>query len=328
MNKGESFLFLGPEIGEKNDAIQAIREKLKKENKNIEESSFYIGETPLPEILALLLNGSLFSDTKLVFVKNIELVKKKQDVENLASYIGNPQEGTTLILVSDSIKVESGIEKCFQKNTKRIFWELFEEDKERWIFNFFRKAGFKIEGDAVSAILGMVENNTGALRQECERLVLFLKKEGQNPEITEDMILSVLAHSKQDNVFALFSALANGDVIKSFDILHSLIASGEAPQAIFGALAMSFRKFRDYCFLSVNNSLNDFELKKIGVSSRGKKDCAAARRIYGDAADRCLSLVAEFDILTRAHFILADVLMDLFVYKILSLKGNLGKGSK
>jgi DNA polymerase-3 subunit delta len=321
MTKGESFLFLGPEFGEKADAINAVREKIKKTNgAPPEETSFYAGDTPFPDILSVILNGSLFSDSRLILVKNAELIKKKQEIEGLASWMTGHQQGTTLILISDSTKVESAVEKLFDKGAKRVFWELFEEDKERWVINFFKKAGFTVEGTAVSAILEMIENNTAALRDECSRIALFLKKR-QNPPmlITEDAIRALLDSSKQENAFALFSALAKADMAKSIDIEHHLLAGGNAPQALFGALTFSFRKFREYCHLTANGQPNDFELKKLGISALGKKDYINARRMYGNAADACLSLIAEYDILTRSYSALADILMDVFIYKIISL---------
>ncbi|MDR3324491.1 MAG: DNA polymerase III subunit delta, partial [Spirochaetaceae bacterium] len=74
------------------------------------------------------------------------------------------------------------------------------------------------------------------------------------------------------------------------------------------------------CLLALGGPPDDFELKKIGVNARAKKDFAAARRIYGDAADACLSLVAEYDILTRSLSAFSSVLMDLLIYKIVSLR--------
>jgi DNA polymerase-3 subunit delta len=328
MTKGESFLFLGPEIGEKADAINVVREKITKTaGAPPEETSFYAGDTPFPDILSVLLNGSLFSDARLIFVKNAELIKKKQDIEGLASFTAGHEPGTTLILISDGTKVESAVEKLFSGVAKRVFWELFEDDKEHWVINFFKRAGFAVDSSAVSAILEMIENNTAALRQECSRIVLFLKnrqkgavKQNEQMIITEDTIRALLDSSKQENAFALFSALAKADMAKSIDIEHNLLAGGEAPQAIFGALTFSFRKFREYCHICANGYPNDFELKKLGISAHGKKDFITAQHIYGNAADACLSLIAEYDVLTRAQSPLADILLDIFIYKIISLK--------
>jgi DNA polymerase-3 subunit delta len=325
MAKGSNFLFLGPELGEKNDAINAIRANIKKTGGTPpEETRFYAGEKPFSEILSVLLNGSLFADTRLILIKNADAITKKSDIEGLAQYIASPQDDTTLILIADSTKVETGVEKLFSRDNKKVFWEMFEENKERWLVNFFRKEGFTITPDARSTMLQMVENNTLALREECTRIVLFLKT-GAGGEhdrtISEELLLKTLSHSKQENVFSLFSALAKGDITRSIESEHSLLAGGDSPQAIFAALASSFRKYRDYCVLRNSGAaINDFELKKLGINFLNKKDFMAAYSIYGDIADICLSLIAEYDIQTRVNFALNDILMDVFIYKIIALK--------
>jgi DNA polymerase-3 subunit delta len=327
MAKGENFLFLGPELGEKNDAVNAIREKIRKTSGSPpEETRFYAGEKPFGEILSVLLNGSLFADTRLILIKNAEVITKKADIEGLAQYVASPQNGTTLIVIADSTKVENGVEKLFTRDNKKIFWEMFEESKERWLLNFFRKEGFSITPDALATMLQMVENNTQALREEGARIVLFLKTGNageQHNTITEELLLKTLSHSKQENVFSLFSALAKGDITRSIESEHSLLAGGDSPQAIFAALASSFRKYRDYCALqNSNTAINDFELKKLGINFFNKKDFIAAHRLYGDVADACLSLIAEYDIKTRSNFALGGILMDVFIYKIIALKKN------
>ena len=58
MANGESFLFLGPELGEKQDAIERLRGELtKKYGVPPEETSFYAGDTPAANITSFLLNG-------------------------------------------------------------------------------------------------------------------------------------------------------------------------------------------------------------------------------------------------------------------------------
>ena len=127
MAKGLCYLFTGPEIGERQDAIQRIRQELtKKYGASPEEQSFYASETAVSDIVSVLRNGSLFSDVRLILVKNAESIKKKEDVELLGAYIAQPQEDTTLILISDEIGIDKKLEAAIPKEQKKIFWELFE----------------------------------------------------------------------------------------------------------------------------------------------------------------------------------------------------------
>lgn len=320
MTRDSIYCFLGPELGEKKTAIDAIRARLVKAyGAPPEETSFYVGETEVPQIISAALNGSLFADARLFFVKNADFIKKKEDVNALCSYLKNPQQNTTLILISEQTKIEAGIEKYFTSETKKIFWELFEEKKTQYIEKFFREAGCAIEPAAVSILLEFVENNTDALRQECSKIALFLKNQGIT-QITEEKIEHLLAHSKQETVFSLFSAITKGDFAKSLGITHALLAAQTVPQAIFGYLSTAFRKFRDYCELAARGADNDFELRKVGITTLGKRDYISARRVFGtDAPDTLLALTAEYDITSRANAQHSGIIMDMYLYAVFKL---------
>lgn len=319
MSKGSGYCFLGPELGEKKDAIDAIRTRLKKECGGApEETSFYIGENDVQEAVSLALNGSLFAACRMIFIKNAELIKK-EDVAALAQVIESPHDGTVIFLISDQTNIDKALEACFKGEYKKIFWELFEEKKTQYVERFFREAGCGIEKDAVSVLLEYVENNTDALRQECSKIALFVKTEG-GTRADAETIERLLAHSKQETVFSLFSAVMRADFTKSISVCRALLAAQTAPQAIFGFLTTAFCIFGDYCELAARGLDNDSELIKIGVKKLAKKDYSSARRVYGDtASEKMLSLTAEYDIATRANSHLQELLMDMFLYKICRL---------
>jgi DNA polymerase-3 subunit delta len=322
MAKGESFLFLGPELGEKQDAVQKIREdSSKKYGAPPEETSFYSGDTPSADIVSFLLNGSLFSESRLVFIKNAEMLKKKEETASLASYLKNPSDNTTLIIISDAAGIDRSIEGALPAAAKRVFWELYESKKPEWVKAYFHREGFSVDDDAVNAILELVENNTDALRRECSRLVLFAGN-GAKGAITADEIEKQLSHTRSESAFTLFSAIAAGNLSKSIGIMNALLASGEAPAAIIAGLTWCFRRFRDYCELSARGAASDFELKKIGVTTaKSRRDYAGAERTFGlNAADACIALCAEYDIAARKGGApLENILMNLYLYKLWSL---------
>jgi DNA polymerase-3 subunit delta len=328
MAKGRSYLYLGPEIGEKQDAIAELRRQLGESAGAVEYSSFYAGETPITDITAVLRNGSLFADVRLILVKNAEALKgaetkKKADVELLASYMEAPRDDTILVLVSDEIKLDARLEKAAGPANKRVFWELFENRKTAWVENFFRREGFRITAEGVDAVLELVENNTDALRRECSRLMLFLGKD--RPADAAD-VEKWLAHSREESAFTLFSRIASGDLTRAVEILHTLLAAKESAPAIIACLASCFRKLRAYRRLTDSGVNDEFEFKKIGVaSSRARKDYAAAigRNLN---ADRCLALAAEYDLRIRSTGTAAEsILMDILVIKLTGGGGTPGK---
>ena len=317
MSRSQCWLFLGPEIGEKQSAIDEIREKFPPQG--LEETVYYAGDITLSAIISNMMNGSLFADNRLFFIKCAENLKKKEETELLASYISSPAEDTYLILISEETSISRVIEKEIPASNKRIFWELFDNKKTQWVTSFFNREGFRISNEGVETILELVENNTAALKQECSRLILFLDK---NKEISGEDAEKWLSHTREESPFTLFTRIAAGDLSRSLESMRVLLAAKESPVAIFAALASCFRKLISYLALKEAGINGDFEFRKIGVSSPGaKRDYGAAARLYNSySAESCLTLTIEYDLLLRAAGTFPEqILMDQYLYKIHTL---------
>jgi len=305
-----AYIFLGPELGKKQEAIDTVRKKFPA----AEESVFYLGETPVSTIVDTVQNHSLFADSKVIIVKNAELVKKKEEVELLVSCIKNMDENTALIMLSHEIKLVSGLDDSVTKDRRQVFYEMFEREKNEWIRQFFSKHGFNIDRDCIAVILEMVENNTEALKRECSRLVCFLPKD--RPVKTDD-IEKWLSHNREESTFTLFSRIAYGDASKALESMAVMLAAKESAQGIMAGLAWCFRKLGDYlALIETGAETNNFELKKIGLSAPKVRDdyIAASRRYNEDGVQACLALTAEYDILMRSPVaVLENILMDRYV---------------
>jgi len=312
-----AYIFLGPEIGKKQDAIDDIRKKLAKDGGPLDEFVFYAGETPALKIAEAVQNHSLFSEKRLFIVKNADQIKKKEEITIIAACMDELEPDTAMILVSDEFKLAAGLDNCCPGANRKPFYEMFENQKTDWVRSFFQREGRRITPDGIDLILEMVENNTDALRRECSRLMLFIPKD--KPIEAED-IEKWLSHNREESAFTLFSRIATGDASKAIESLHTLLAAKESPIAILAALTSCFRKLRGYLALVREGKAgNDFELKKIGLSHpKAKSDYAAAARRYTAAAvDACIAITAEYDVLTRSlGAALESVLMDVYVLKV------------
>ena len=102
------YIYLGTEIGKKQDAVDEIRKKLSAGG-ILEETVFYAGETPAARIADAILNRSLFAENHLFIVKNAEQIKKKEDIALIESCISGEDPGVTLILLSEENKLAAGV---------------------------------------------------------------------------------------------------------------------------------------------------------------------------------------------------------------------------
>jgi len=310
-----AYIFLGSEIGKKQQAVDSI----KKNFKPAEEFIYYAFETPAVTIADTLQNEGLFADSRLIIVKNAEVIKKDDEIKTLVSCIKNLEDNTALILLSDENRLSAGLENAVPKSNKQIFYELFEREKSEWVRTFFKNEGINIDKDCIDTILEMVENNTAALKQECSRLIYFLPKDRQiKPADIEEW----LSHNREESVSTLFSRIAAGDLSKALESTASMLAAKESVQGIFNGLARNFRKLGDYLVLLETGNTDFLELKKIGLSAPKMKDDfnAAARRYNADAVDACLALTAEYETLLRSPVAaLESVLMDRYILSLVKV---------
>ncbi|MCL2758835.1 MAG: DNA polymerase III subunit delta [Treponema sp.] len=323
----KAYAFLGPELGKKQEAVDNIRIKYP----GAETSIFYSGETPVGAIADSIQNHNLFAETRIIIIKNAEHIKKKDETEILASCIRNLEPDTIIILLSDEIKLASGLEDLFtqdggvSKANRQVFYEMFEREKNEWIRQFFNREGFYIDNDCIAVILEMVENNTEALKRECSRLIYFLPR-NETKKICKEDIEKWLSHNREESAFTLFSRIASGDLSKALESMMVMLAAKESAQGILAGLAWCFRKLNDYLnLLETGDVNNNFELKKIGLSSPKARDdySNAARRYNTESVEACLALTAEYDVLLRSPVAaLERLLMDRYILALVNTGRN------
>lgn len=320
-----AWLFTGPEIGERNAAIEQLKNSALKASGELDFHSLYAGDDRIGEVVSLLQNGSLFASARFVVLRNAELIKKKEDVSMLVDWI-SASAGVSdayLVLVSDEIGIDRKIEAAVDKERKRIFWELFENRKEQWIGEFFRKEGLRIEPEAIASILDLVENNTDALRTACSRLALFFEP---GYCITEEDIVKYLEHNREESPFSLFDSLVEGDLEDAVEILRKLALSRDSsPVQTVAGLSYCFRRLADWHRLAESGINDEFSLKKAGFTSKKAvaQYRAAARRWDSSAAERILARLASSDFELRSSgTALHQPIIELCLYSIVRLGGE------
>ena len=71
------YLFSGPEIGERTEAVAAVKDSLKKKFGSLEVYTYYSVETDPQSALVQLYSESLFSAATCVVYNGAETIKKK-----------------------------------------------------------------------------------------------------------------------------------------------------------------------------------------------------------------------------------------------------------
>ena len=247
-------LLLGPEEGEKASFIEKITHGLAaKSGERPEISRFYAGESRMADVILCLRNQTLFSAHRLVVLGNAEEVRRADEVAALVEYLGSPARDATLLLVSAGFagEIDRKITAAIPKENQKIFWEMFDNQKQGWVTQFFRQKKITIDPLAVEYILDMVENNTRDMRVECDRLAQFF---GPDTTIQLDSVEQYIYHSKEENVFTLFDKICERALTDAEEVLDKILLSreAEATQLVSGLLAQ-FRKLAGFKRMLTDN---------------------------------------------------------------------------
>ena len=319
------WLFTGPELGERNDALEALRKSAEKKYGQLDNHLFYAADTSISVVLDTVQNGSLFAEARFAVVRNAEAIKKKEDIQMLTQWVEQTpaEDGAFLVLISDDIGIDKKIEAIVPKDHKKIFWELFENKKQDYIRRFFAQLKIGIESDAIEMLLELVENNTEALKTTCAHISLFVE---QGTMLTAETVEHLLAHNKEETPFTLFDALSNANLEYALNIRQKLTLSKESsPVQLIAGLAYCFRRLRDWHSLAQTGGLDDFSLKKAGFTSKKAIDQyrRASRQWNDQTTYRIISLLNKTDMQIRTMGQeLSGVLLDACLYSIIHNQGR------
>ena len=324
------YLFTGPEFGERNDAIENLKNSISKKFGSVDNYLFYASETPVNEFMSVLQNESLFSEATFITVKNAETIKKKDEIEIILNWIKNVKtDNAVLVLVSDEISVDSKIEKAVPSSNQKKFWEMYEDKKLPWLQNYFSKNGYTLTEDAGNLILSLIENNTQSLKAECSKFFICFPK---GTKITEETVDKILTHTREENAFSLFDAMSNSQKTSqerfqnSLEILQKIRLSKENSSVmIIAGLSSCFRKLSLWHRLRLEGKNDDFNLKINGFSSAKikKQYLSASKNWTSGETSAILSILAETDMNIRSGgTLLENTLLEKALYEIIIKKGS------
>ncbi len=326
------YLYTGPEVGEKNDQILSQKQALKNKFGDSDDFVYYGTDLNMSDVVNQLMTESLFTPATFVTIRNAELIKDKKDIDLLAQWVETAAkkgtDSTVLVLVSDEMKVDSKLEKLVPVANKKVFWEMFENRKEQWLYSFFKKNGFGLDSEAAASILEMVENNTQALRDECSRF-FFCFEPGH--VVCADDVEKVLAHNREESAFTLFGAMVeNSTNVKRFEnclaILQKIRLSKKDSEAIviIAGLLYCFRKLALWQSLNSKNMANEAELKKNGFTSKtARTQYSSAARIWSAGqVTAIIALLCKTDMDIRSFgTAFQDTQLQLMLYEIIIKNG-------
>ena len=182
-----------------------------------------------------------FSPRRIVICQHADKLDFDKSQERFLRYLEDPSPTTVLALVADKFDARTKFYKACKKARVTV---RFAKPKPREMPDIIRirarKSNVKIEPRAVRALADAVGTEVGAAIQALEVLALYVGDESR--AITADDVASVVAVTKEENIFALVDAIGERKHAAVLEGLAGILSvSREHPLRVLGMVARHYR---------------------------------------------------------------------------------------
>lgn len=158
----------------------------------------------------------------------------------LAEYIGQMPESTVLILIVEEAldKANPLVKAAEQHGKATLSTQPQGAQLERWITARARTLDVKIAPEATALLANFIGNQLRLLANELQKLATYV---GPGGTITVQEVRTLSAQVQEARIFDLTDALAQKNRKQALNILHDLLADGEAPLKLIGLITSQVR---------------------------------------------------------------------------------------
>ena len=253
-----------------------INNILEKEEKEFNQSILYGKDIQVTQIIEEAKQFPFGSEKRVVIVKEAQEIRK---IEQLESYLDNPQLSTILVICYKYKKIDK--RKTFGKKliTKSLFFEskkLYENEVPNWIENYVSEKGFRIEEKAKFMLTEFLGVELSKISNELDKLILLTN----NKKITSKDVEENIGISKDYNIFEFQEALGSKNILKSYKIVNHFASNTKKHPLvlIIGILFSFFQKIMTYHHISDRRRGNI--ANKLGVNPFFINQYSLAARNY------------------------------------------------
>jgi DNA polymerase-3 subunit delta len=202
------------------DAISDYIEKtiLAEEEKGFNQMVLYGRDVSIDDIVSNAKRYPMMAERQVVIVKEAQDLSRT--IENLVSYVENPQPTTVLVICYKYKKLDA--RKKLSKAVKKagVLFEskkLYENKIPDWIQSTLASKGYTITPKAAQMLTEFLGTDLGKIHNELQKLQLIIPAGAQvTPQIVEENI----GISKDFNNFELQKAIGERDIKKAFAIIQ------------------------------------------------------------------------------------------------------------
>jgi len=190
---------------------------LTEEERGFNQMVLYGKEVTVDDIIGNAKRYPMMADRQVVIVKEAQHLTRT--IDNLSTYVDNPQPTTVLVLCYKYSKPDK--RKKLYKSVQKygVLFEskkLYENQVSDWIRKILQGKGYQITAKAAILLVEFLGTDLSRIDKELEKLQLVVPKE---KEITPSDIEEHIGISKDFNNFELKKAIGECDVLKATRII-------------------------------------------------------------------------------------------------------------
>lgn len=191
----------------------------------------------VPDLLTLCQTLPLFSERRLVVVRDVELLTES---EGMIPYLERPCRSTCLVLIARKVDQRKRLFSALKGRAEEVsFPSPAEAEVLAWVQKFSRSAGIRLTPEAAVFLKDRVDGDLFALQKEIEKLSLLFSGD---QALGASEIETCLTGAGNFSAFEWLDAAQKGNLEAALRHLHGLLEGGEAPLALLGLLLSRLRR--------------------------------------------------------------------------------------
>lgn len=212
---------------------------LSEEEKGFNQMVLYGRDVSVDDIISNAKRYPMMAERQVVIVKEAQDLSRT--IENLVSYVENPQPSTVLVFNYKYKKLDKrkALYKALKKDS--VVFEskkLYDNQVGEWIRRTLSPKGYTISPKAAQMLVEFLGTDLSKINNELEKLKLIIPKDTQ---ITPEHIEENIGISKDYNNFELRKAIGDKDRLKAFKIINYFADNPkDNPMVVTVALLFSF----------------------------------------------------------------------------------------
>jgi DNA polymerase-3 subunit delta len=212
---------------------------LSEEEKGFNQMVLYGRDVSVDDIISNAKRYPMMAERQVVIVKEAQDLSRT--IENLVSYVENPQPTTVLVFNYKYKKLDKrkSLYKALKKDS--VVFEskkLYDNQVGEWIRRTLSPKGYTISPKAAQMLVEFLGTDLSKINNELQKLQLIIPKDTQ---ITPEHIEENIGISKDYNNFELRKAIGDKDRLKAFKIINYFADNPkDNPMVVTVALLFSF----------------------------------------------------------------------------------------